>query len=104
MEYRVEIQPRAERDLRQLYVAIDAVNSDRAYKWFNGLEKLIASLDLMPYRGMVVPEAPGLRQLLYSRRPNVYRLIYRVDDDRATVSVIHIRHGARDWLDDASSV
>jgi mRNA-degrading endonuclease RelE of RelBE toxin-antitoxin system len=45
-----------------------------------------------------VPEDGGLRQLLYGRRPHVYRIIYEIDEGNRIVSVLHIRHGARDVM------
>jgi len=39
-----------------------------------------------------------LRQLLYGKKPHVYRIIYEVDEARRTVLLIAIRHGARPTL------
>ena len=36
-----------------------------------------------------------VRNLLYGKNPHVYRVIYAVDEDRKTVWVLTIRHGAR---------
>ena len=98
MAYRVELTRRAERDLRQLYRDINATHSGDASDWFNGLERLIASLDQFPERGGVTPENPRLRQVLYGRRPRAYRVIYAIDDAQRVVRVVHIRHGARDVM------
>jgi mRNA-degrading endonuclease RelE of RelBE toxin-antitoxin system len=35
------------------------------------------------------------RHLLYGKKPNVYRVIYEVDEKLQTVWVLTIRHGAR---------
>jgi hypothetical protein len=43
----------------------------------------------------VAPEKGGLRQLLYGRKPHVYRVIFRVLEKRRIVEVLHNRHGAR---------
>jgi mRNA-degrading endonuclease RelE of RelBE toxin-antitoxin system len=32
--------------------------------------------------------------LLYGRKPNVYRIIYAIDERNSVVAVLHIRHGA----------
>lgn len=96
MTYRVEILPRATRDLRSVYAYINAENSRQAYAWFNGLEAAIATLDENPARCPVTPENRRLRHLLYGRPPRTYRIIYAIDERRRVVSVIHIRHGARD--------
>ena len=36
-----------------------------------------------------------LRNLLYGKKPHVYRVIYEVDEGRQTVWVLTVRHGAR---------
>lgn len=98
MAYRVDLTPRAARDLRQIYRSINASDSGQARVWFNGLERLISSLDEHPARGAAVPEDIRLRQVLYGRKPHLYRVIYAVDDQQDAVVVVHIRHGARDGL------
>ncbi len=98
--YRVEVMPRAARNLHHIYEVIGASNSSLARKWFDGLEALILSLDKFPWRGNATPEDQNLRQLLYGRRPHIYRVIYAIDDAAKIVSVIHIRHGRRDGFAD----
>lgn len=99
MTYRVELSARAIRDLRQLYDAIAARHVPAAANWFNGLEAKVAGLGAFPGRGGTVPEDGRLRQLLYGRRPHVYRIIYEIDEGNRVVSVLHIRHGARDAME-----
>ena len=95
--YHVEVLPRARSDLRHIYAYINAENSYQAHAWFNGLEMAIASLEQHPARGSPTRENHRLRQLLYGKRPHdVYRVIYAIDQRRRVVSVVHIRHGARD--------
>ncbi len=101
MAYRVDLTERAERDLKRLYQTINAEDSLQARAWFNGLERLILSLDEHPARGAVIPEDGSLRQLLYGRKQNVYRIIYTVDEGASTVTVLHIRHSARDAMPSA---
>ena len=36
------------------------------------------------------------RHLLYGNRAHVHRIIYGVDEREKAVTVLHIRHGARD--------
>ena len=52
-----------------------------------------------PHRCPVAPEARRmkreLRNLLYGKKPHVYRVIYEVDEGRQAVLVLTIRHGAR---------
>ena len=96
MAYRVELTERAARDLRDLYQFINADNSIQARAWFNHLERVILSLDENPARGRTIPEDSNLRHLLYGRKRNVYRIIYAINERARVVTVVHIRHGARD--------
>jgi toxin ParE1/3/4 len=41
------------------------------------------------------PDDARLRHLLYGRKPNVYRIIYAIDEGNRVVTVLHIRHGSR---------
>ena len=95
MAYLVNITARAERDLAYLYYQIDAGQSVAALKWYRGLKEAILSLEEHPNRCPVTLERANLRQLLYGRKPHVYRVIYRVLEKRRQVEVLHVRHGAR---------
>jgi plasmid stabilization system protein ParE len=95
MTYRVDLTERAARDLRHIYETINADDVVRARAWFNGLEKAILRLDQHPARAPTIPEDHSLRHLLYGRRPNVYRIIFVIDERNRVVTVLHIRHGAR---------
>lgn len=93
MEYAVNLTVRAERDLANLYEAINAEHSEAARKWYLGLKKEILSLRTLPFRCPVTPERANLRHLLYGHGHNTYRVIYRVTGRE--VDVLHIRHGSR---------
>jgi toxin ParE1/3/4 len=54
------------------------------------------SLDEHPARGAPIPENGNLRHLLYGRRRYRYRIICALDECDRIVTVLHIRHGARD--------
>ncbi len=96
MIYRVEVLPRGAQDLREIRLSIGVRVSRDAADWFLGLRAIIRRLDQNPGRGSVTPENPVLRELSYGKRPRSYRIIYKIDEDRRLVSVLHIRHGARD--------
>jgi plasmid stabilization system protein ParE len=102
MAYAVELTLRAERDLDDLYEYLSAEQSAVARRWFNGLEKAIFTLERFPRRCPRAPEARRasrpLRQLFYGNRPDVYRILYEIDEPRQIVWVLTIRHGARDAL------
>jgi plasmid stabilization system protein ParE len=95
MAYLVRIAARAEYDLALLYGDINAADSEAVRHWYEGLKKAILSLAQQPKRCAVAPENKRLRNLLYGRKPNVYRVIYRVSERRKQVDVLHIRHGTR---------
>ena len=67
MPYRVDLTERAARNLRRIYLTINAVDAAQAYAWFNGLEKAVLSLDEHPTRGAPIPEGGDLRHLIYGR-------------------------------------
>jgi plasmid stabilization system protein ParE len=96
MTYRVDLTERAARDLRHIYRNINAEDGAQARAWFNGLQTAIFSLDERPARGRTIHEDSSLRQLLYGRRRHRYRIIYAINESDAIVTVVHIRHGARD--------
>jgi toxin ParE1/3/4 len=99
MAYVVRLTARAERDLADLYEAIDAEGSEAAHQCYSGLATAIRSLDHHPNRCPVIPEDSSFRHLLYGHKPHVYRVIYRVVDRKREVQIVHIRHGARRGID-----
>jgi plasmid stabilization system protein ParE len=100
MAYLVELADRAARDLEYLYEQIHAAESAAAAHWFNGLEKAIYTLERFPRRCPIAPESKktnrSLRHLLHGRKPNVYRIIYQIDEPHKVVRVLTIRHAAMD--------
>lgn len=95
MAYRVNLTDRAARDLRRLYRQIDGGGSATASAWFTGLEAAILNLGEHPARCPTIPERKDLRHLLYGSDRYIYRVIFRIDETRQRVVVLHIRHGAR---------
>lgn len=100
MAYVVELTLRAERDLDYLYEYIEAGDSAAAARWLDGLERGILGLERFPSRCPRAPEARKskrlLRHLLYGRGPDIYRVLYEIDETRKIVRVLTIRHGAMD--------
>jgi plasmid stabilization system protein ParE len=99
MTYLVDFAARAVRDLEILYVEKNAAESQAAARWYNELELAVYALASYPHRCPLAPEARRmkreLRNLLYGKKPHVYRVIYEVDEGRQAVLVLHLRHGAR---------
>jgi plasmid stabilization system protein ParE len=98
MVYHVELTDRALRDLAIIYERIRAESSEQAARWFDRLEKAIYSLEEYPNRAPLTSEDPTARNLLYGRKPNVYRIIFQVDVKTFTVHVLHIRGPRRDRM------
>ncbi|WP_428484336.1 type II toxin-antitoxin system RelE/ParE family toxin [Rhodopila sp.] len=94
MAYRVDLTERAARNLRRIYLTISADDSAQARAWFN--EQAVLSLDEHSARGTPIPKNADLRHLLYGRKRHRYRIIHAVDERNSIVTVLHIRHGARD--------
>jgi toxin ParE1/3/4 len=95
MEYLVKITPRAERDLAYLFRNINAAQSKSALKWYWSLKDAILRLRKYPSRCPLARNCGTLRHLLYGRKPNVYRVIFRIVKSQKCVEILHIRHGAR---------
>ncbi len=99
MEFRVRIMPRAERDLARIYREVGGSSAGQA--WYQGLKGGLRSLQSDPLRCPTVPEDVSYRHWLYGRKPHVYRTIYRVMAKAKRVEILHIRHGARDLVEDS---
>ena len=98
MAFRVELSNRAQTDIAAIY---DWLNSQQAgtagERWFVALREAIGSLSELPLRCRVAPESRDslveVRQLLYGRKPHVYRILFAVERD--LVQVLHVRHARR---------
>lgn len=101
---RVIIQPPASGEIEQAFLWIAERNPDAAVKWFTGLQKVIQSLETFPERCPLAPENDAfkeeIRQLVYGRRGGRYQIFFTIRGD--AVHVLHVRHGARDYLKPAS--
>lgn len=98
MTYRVIFSPGARADSVEAFRWIAARSPAAAARWSAGLQRAITRLATLPERNPVAEddsEQVGitLRQMLYGRRPNVYRILYSVEGD--IVFLHHVRHGAR---------
>jgi plasmid stabilization system protein ParE len=100
MRYRVEIAPEAEQEIRDAYLWIRGDSPANAARWRLGLLEAVRSLSQQPTRCPLAPESVAfqqdIRQLIYGRRGGVYRVLFVIGDE--TVSILHIRHAAREFL------
>ena len=98
MIFRVEITPSAEREAQAILEwLLDRQAGETGLRWFLNLEQAIQSLSHFPERCSLAPENDRfpfeVRQLLYGRRPHVYRILFSIEQD--TLYVLHVRHGRR---------
>jgi len=98
--YQIIIQPEARRGIEQAYEWIKEESPASAVKWFNGILKAISSLEILPTRCALAPEDKDIgrevRQLLYGKRGNMYRIIFVIRDNE--VHVLYVRHSKRQSL------
>ena len=103
MAYKIRLTSRAESDA---YAAYDYIREDapmRAETWLRGLFKAVFTLEQMPRRCKVIPEAEEIglevRQLLYGRTSRSYRILFDIQEDSPEgprVRILRIWHGSRD--------
>lgn len=97
MSYRIEISSVAEAEADAIFLRLSQVlSSEQASQWYGGLLEAIESLSTMPKRCAIAKEneyfSQEIRQLLYGRRRNTYRILFAVLEELSTVRVLHIRH------------
>ena len=98
MVFRVEVTPSAECDAQAILEwLLDQQAGETGLRWFLNLEQAIQSLSHFPERCILAWENERfpfeVRQLLYGRRPHVYRILFTIEQD--VVYVLHVRHGRR---------
>ncbi|NER99303.1 MAG: type II toxin-antitoxin system RelE/ParE family toxin [Symploca sp. SIO1B1] len=97
MTFQVEITPIAEAQIEQAYRWYRNRNPAFADSWFRGLMNTIATLQekprrcALPVEHEIFPEE--VRQLLYGKSKNIYRVLFTVRD--TIVYVLYVRHSAQ---------
>ena len=98
VKYQVQLLARAERDVENALEWYCDRSVSAANRWFDQLMARIDTLETRPERCSLAAEADEveveLRELLFGKRPAVYRILFVITGQ--TVSIVHIRHGARD--------
>lgn len=91
--YKVNVTRHAQADLEQIfdYIADDSINN--ASNFIFELEKMVYSLEYLPFRNPLIPEntyfGTDYRHIIYKK----YRIIYRVTEN--SVFILRIVHGAK---------
>ena len=97
MAFQVEITPIAEAQIDRAYRWYREPNPELADRWFRGLMNAIATLQEKPQRCTLAVEheifSEEVRQLLYGKAKNVYRVLFTIRD--ITVYVLYVRHSAQ---------
>jgi plasmid stabilization system protein ParE len=97
MKYRVLIQRQAERDLNACYLWAARHAPETAARWHDRFQTEILSLANYPTRCGLAAESGmhnrEIRQLLFGRRPNVFRALFTIDGD--SVRVMRIIRASR---------
>jgi plasmid stabilization system protein ParE len=105
MAYRVSLAAPAETDAYAAFERIREAAPMHAEKWLTGLFRAILSLEEIPARCPVIPEAIELgypaRHLQYGKRKGVYRIIFHIREDEQHVRVLRIWHASRDAINAA---
>jgi plasmid stabilization system protein ParE len=100
MKYRVAILPRARFDLDEAYRWAAERAPDTALRWAQRFAIKLQNLGRNPYQCAMAPEARKakreIRQLLFGRRPSVYRALYVIVGEE--VQVFRVVRAQRKYL------
>jgi len=94
MTFRVEMSAQAENDAERILEWLLSKHAgETGVRWFLALEEAIASLGELPKRCPLAPENSRfpfeVRQLLYGRKPHIYRIL------ESAVSCLATNHSRR---------
>lgn len=100
MTYRVRLHQHAVQDLDEAYRWSARSAPEAAARWLERFDAALATLAENPERCSKAPEDEQvhfeIRQLLFGRRPHVFRVLYTIDSD--TVRVFRILRAQRRFL------
>jgi len=105
MKYRVEISSVAEAEADRTFLRLSQFTSPaQASQWYSGLLIAIESLSVMPKRCPLAREnehfSQEIRQLLYGRGRNLYRILFTIleTEEISIVRILHIRHSSQETI------
>ena len=97
MNFNVRLQPAALEDLDAVWQFAARYAPESAGKWLDRFRDAIQTLENNPERCPLATEngrtRRTLREFLFGRRPNVYRVIYTIEKE--TVWILRIRRAQR---------
>jgi toxin ParE1/3/4 len=102
MPFRVQFERKAEFDLRRAEQFLVRLGPKSLSHWHTRLQRAIRGLREDPGRYPEADEAGNLnvdlREMLFGRRPHIYRVLFSIKVD--TITIHRIRHAARDRIDE----
>jgi plasmid stabilization system protein ParE len=100
--YQVALADTAKADADRIYEWVVERAPLRGPEWFEELIDCLYSLEYQPQRCPLAREAEEVRRevrcLIFGEGRGTYRILYEVDGKGQTVWVLHIRHGALQYL------
>ena len=98
MIYEVELSEQADSDLRGIfeYIAFELQSPENASGQLDRLEEQILSLDTMPERYRKYEKEPWKSRGLHVVPIDNYCVLYIVDNDDRTVSIMRVMYAGRD--------
>ena len=95
MAFDVEVTDLARNDIDDAVTYIAQGSQAAAAKWKIELQALILSLQEMPGRFPIVPEAAELQVTYRSVVHYSHPVVFRIDDEKNVVYIVRVYHGAR---------
>lgn len=95
--YRIRVTEAADREALDVFRYIAADSPINAARWYEGLLRVIESLSIFPERCPRAPESDAFDEPLRQKRYGRYRILFIIR--RRIVFVLHVRHGARRFME-----
>ena len=92
MAYKVLVSRLAERDIEQAFIFMGDRSPRAANTWLDNVQQAITSL------AALIPENTRLNSHYRHLIHNNFRIVFQVNEERKTVSVIRVYHSARQPL------
>ena len=98
MIYKIKITDQADNDIRNIYeyIAYELPSPENANRQLNRIEKCIMSLYDMPERHRFYDSEPWKSRRLHIVPIDNYCILYIVDNDDTTVSIMRVMYLGRD--------
>lgn len=102
MKFRVEFSATAWEEIQAAFSWLANHSPAAAERWKQAILSAVESLERFPERCSLAAESETqgreIRQLLHGRREGRYRILYEIHG--AVVYIVHVRHAARDVIDE----